>query len=388
MQQKAFSRRNILLGAGGAFVPVGIGATWHATRLPEDAIRPWQMVAPDADIRLHAFRHAVLAPNPHNRQPWEIHLIGTNEALLTCDLDRRLPQTDPFDRQITIGFGCFIEIAAIAAAERGFRVDVTPFPEGAPQVPTRLDRRPIAHLVFTRDQDVQPDPLFAAVRFRRSAKMPYNLTRAVPSDAFSALAGVAKGGLKTAHAATSAELASLRAVCQRAWDVEYTTARTWQESVNLIRVGAREVNANPDGIALTGPFFESLSLLGTDAVRAQAAIPYSKASASTVKRYADLFIATPAMIWISTKGNLRDAQINAGRAYTRQNLIAASRDLSMQPVSQALQEYPEMAEQLSHVRRLCGIEADETLQMLARLGYAEVPVSPTPRWPLEKKIRF
>jgi hypothetical protein len=106
-----------------------------------------------------------------------------------------------------------------------------------------------------------------------------------------------------------------------------------------------------------------------------------------VKRYTDLFIATPALIWISTTGNTRAAQIDAGRAYLRQNLIATSLGLSMQPVSQALQEYPEMAESLAEMRKLCGVGADETLQMLARVGYASVEVGPTPRWPLEAKIR-
>ncbi len=33
-----------------------------------------------------------------------------------AELLRRLPQTDPYDRQITIGFGAFLELAAIAAA--------------------------------------------------------------------------------------------------------------------------------------------------------------------------------------------------------------------------------------------------------------------------------
>jgi hypothetical protein len=127
------SRRNALYAVGGAtFALVGAGGLFAATRTPNKALEPWAEIetAPPADIRIDAFRHAILAPNPHNRQPWRIRLVGTDQALISCDLDKRLPQTDPLDRQILIGFGCFLEIARIAAAERGVRMDIEPFPEG------------------------------------------------------------------------------------------------------------------------------------------------------------------------------------------------------------------------------------------------------------------
>ncbi len=93
------------------------------TRTPGRALAPWDEVkSPTGDVRLDAFRHAILAPNPHNRQPWQLRLIGSDEAIIACDLDRRLRESDPFDRQIVIGFGCFLELARIAAAERGVRL--------------------------------------------------------------------------------------------------------------------------------------------------------------------------------------------------------------------------------------------------------------------------
>lgn len=36
-----------------------------------------------------------------------------------------------------------------------------------------------------------------------------------------------------------------------------TRARTFQESIDLFRIGHREVDANPDGIDFTGPLFEA-----------------------------------------------------------------------------------------------------------------------------------
>jgi hypothetical protein len=60
---------------------------------------PWELNSnAPADIRLDAFRHAILAPNPHNRQPWLINFEGNDAATISCDLAKRLPDTDPFDR--------------------------------------------------------------------------------------------------------------------------------------------------------------------------------------------------------------------------------------------------------------------------------------------------
>ena len=68
------------------------------------------------------------------------------------------------------------------------------------------------------------------------------------------------------------------------------------------------------------------------------------------------------------------------------NLQAARDGLSMHPVSQALQEFPEMAKVREEVSRRLSLADGETLQMLARLGYA-APAMPAARWPLESRIR-
>ena len=160
--------------AGGTGLAlVGAGGVFAATRTPNRALLPWEQLdgAPPADVRLDAFRHAILAPNPHNRQPWLIQLAGQDRAVIFCDLDRRLPQTDPFDRQILIGFGCFLEIARSrrpTAASYGDRA------VSGRVSAERLDRRPIASLRFAASGTVTKDPLFAAIPNRRSNKQPFD----------------------------------------------------------------------------------------------------------------------------------------------------------------------------------------------------------------------
>jgi hypothetical protein len=378
------SRRTFLWGVGGAgLMLVGGGALFVATRRPSAALRAWDAAkASSSDPRLDVFRHAILAPNPHNRQPWQIELIGQDEAVIACDLDRRLPQTDPFDRQITIGFGCFLELARIAAAERGLRMDTALFPQGEP-VP-RLTTAPIAHLRFVPEPGVARDPLFWAIPTRRSAKVRFDSPRAVAAGTLDALTRA--GGEGTAVASSDPALvADLRALTWRAWMIEATTPLTWQESVDLMRIGRSEIEANPDGIALGGAVLEALALAGQIS-RRSLADPTSRAFRSGTDRYRAILEQTPSYLWVTTPGNSRPDQIAGGRAYVRANLAAAASGVSMHPVSQALQEFPEMAVEFDALHARLGINAPQRIQMLARVGYAAA-VDASARWPLEAKLK-
>ena len=98
-----------------------------------------------------------------------------------------------------------------------------------------------------------------------------------------------------------------------------------------------------------------------------------------------IYGSVPAAIWIVTPGNSRTEQLEAGRLYARANLGATSLGLAMHPMSQALQEYSEMAPLFAGMRQTLGVRDGACLQMLARLGHAP-DVDPAPRWPVERHI--
>jgi hypothetical protein len=93
-----------------------------------------------------------------------------------------------------------------------------------------------------------------------------------------------------------------------------------------------------------------------------------------------------AFAWIVTPGNSRDDQIAAGRAYMRQSLLATEKGLSMQPMSQALEEYEAMKPFRDRVHEMLTETPGERIQMLTRFGYA-AKTEVSPRWPLAEKIR-
>jgi hypothetical protein len=379
------TRRNLLISAGGGTLALlGAGTVFAGTRTPHRALAPWSAPAtPSGDLRLDVFRHAILAPNPHNRQPWLITLIGKNEALIHCDLDRRLPVTDPFDRQITIGFGCFLELARIAAAEKGVGLAVSEFPEGMPDASVRLDGRPIAHLKFAGD--ARPDPLYGVVSIRRSTKAPFDTERPVSQAAIALLAAEGSARARVGGTNELPLVKDLRTLTWTAWMVETNTHAAFKESVDLMRIGKAEIEANPDGIALGGTMLEAMALAGLLS-REQMLNTASTAFHAGIDKYRPIVNTAMGYSWIVTPGNTRSDQLEAGRVYVRTNLQAARAGLSMHPVSQALQEFPEMAKARDDVRGRLSVAAGDTLQMLARLGYT-APAMPSARWPVESRIR-
>lgn len=72
------SRRETLALIGGGFIAAtGIGTTtFVTTRRPNAALAPWQNAGRYDDPRKNALYYAILAPNPHNLQPWVVDFVG------------------------------------------------------------------------------------------------------------------------------------------------------------------------------------------------------------------------------------------------------------------------------------------------------------------------
>lgn len=375
------TRRHILelLTAGGS----AIGLSGCGSAGGPDPIAAWRNPgAGERDPRRWALAHAVLAPNPHNRQPWLVDLPGADEIVLHVDLARRLPATDPPNRQITLGCGAFLELLDLAARQRGLRADMTLWPEGEPR--PVLDERPVAHIRLTADPAVKADPLFGQITRRHTNREPYDLKRR-PSDAQLAQVTAAAAGLLAGAVTDPARLALLIAQGAEGFRIESTTYATAMESANLTRVGRTEIARHRDGISLEGPFLETMAAVGLLTPKAMGD-PTSFATKSAIDMYAKLIAATPAFVWLRGSDNSRAMQIAAGRAYARMQLTATALGLSMQPWSMTLQEFPQMAGLYRQTQAVLGATPDAPVQMLARIGYGK-PAGPAPRRGLAENLR-
>jgi hypothetical protein len=392
-------RRNFIrLLGGGAIVaataPLATGCMSSA--YPTQALEAWNgPSSAEADPRRRALAYAITAPNPHNLQPWLVDLREADAIVLYTDPQRILPQTDPFGRQILIGHGAFLELLVMALAEHGLTAQVALWPQG--ELPGTLNdwaanNKPIARISL--QQGSRKDPLFAQILKRHTPKTLYDMARPVPPEELQRLLSVqsneAPTRVRLAGTVDTAQVAALRKLCWESSQIEINTPRTMMESIRLVRVGPGEILQHRDGISINSPFVRSLTALGMFN-RSQAPAPGSAGHKNAMERFEGHSHSAMGFVWLSSS-NTRTDQINAGRAYVRLHLQATAQGIAMHPMSQALQEFPEMrphyerAHQLMLNKPAPSSAQDDTVQMFCRIGYSAT-VSPTPRRALDNFVR-
>ncbi len=370
------NRRGLLKIGAASIAIMGAGSTvWWNTRTPTQAYAPWSSAGKSfGDPRIDALAYAILVPNPHNRQPWKVALEDDLALSLYCDLERRLPVTDPFDRQITIGLGCFLEALRMAAAHSGYAAEINTFPAGEPA--TRLDQRPIAQVKFVKSQP-QQDPLFEQLLLRHTHRGDFDINREIAPATLQTL-------LANSGASGTIEPLLRQTLRDHSWQamkIELSAQEPAAENARLTRIGKQQINANPDGLSMSGPMFELMNKVGFLTQQAMQD-PNSSAMQSGFTSMQARMATAMGYVWLPSEDNSRAAQLNAGKQWLRLHLQATKLGLMMQPLSQALQEFPRMAQSYQQLHNLLGVAAPGRIQMFGRIGFADA-VGPSPRWPLE-----
>jgi hypothetical protein len=380
-------RTFIRIVGGGVIFSATAGLTACKSEMPPEAIAAWQDPKPGIDVRKWILSYAILAPHSHNLQSWLVDLRTPNEIILYCDLTRLLPETDPYYRQIMMSHGTFLELLDIAARERGIRTNIELFPQGEFGL-KEIDQRPIARIRLETDPNIVKDPLFGQILKRHTNREAYDMRKAVPADAVQNMADSMKAypirfgfvGLDQPDA-----LEKHRAIAAEAWHIELTTPAKILETYKVLRVGASEISKYRDGISINDPFLSLLVRLGLFD-RSKAPKPDDSATVDQIENFNKNLESTPGFLWMITEGNGRTAQVNAGRAYVRVQLSGTAHGISMQPLQQALQEYPEQQATYKEIYNLLGAPSPRyTVQMWARLGYGP-QIEPAPRRGLEAHI--
>jgi hypothetical protein len=383
------ARRQFMCLVGGGVV-LAASAKVEAGIYPSKAVEAWEPISGDVEIRRWVLAHGLLAPNPHNRQPWIADLRREGEITLICDGERLLPETDPYGRQILIGCGAFLELAALAAAERGYAIDLNLFPNGEPSLTALPKGAVIARMKLSKSAAVKPDPLFAMIRSRHTNKGAYDSNKKLPADQAKALTVAAASfspqdsGLNGILEDAS-KMQQMREITRLSYEIELTTPRTYLESAKLFRVGPSEIEQHRDGISITGMMPRIMSTIGMFN-RFEVPAKGSSAYKQVMDRWLP-FETASGYLWMATPGNSRKQQVECGRAYVRTHLLATSLKIDMHPLSQAVQEFQEVKAQNQAMYALLGLDPSKlTLQMVARIGYGNKPSEGSPRRDLDRGI--
>ena len=381
------SRRGFIRMAGGGVILAAGGISLaRCDRMPSEAIEGWRRPGSgEKDVRKRILSYAILAPNPHNRQPWLVDLKTPDKIVLYCDRTRLLPHTDPFSRQILIGHGTFLELLDMAAAAEGYRASITYFPKGAFGA-RAVDDRPVAEIALKKDPSRKPDPLFKQALRRHTNRETYNTDRPLNAGQAAALRSLKMDpAIRLTVSSEAGQVAKLRRLATDGLIKEIRTPVRFGESIEVMRLGAGEIAKHRDGLSIHGPmmwWLKRFGMLSREAMRD----PDSQSFEVGLDMAREQGGSAMAFAWLTTENNARATQLKTGRAYLRLHLKTTELGLAQHPMSQLLQEYPEMTDLQAKFLKTVGAGAGQTVQMLARLGHA-APAGPAPRRRLGDMIR-
>lgn len=134
-------------------------------------------------------RYAILAPSSHNVQPWKFRVFNNGIAVY-ADYTRRLPVSDPDNRELLMSVGAAIMNLRIAAEHFGFTCRVDYNFSGDSELP-------VAFATLTRETvaptpDPSLDSLFLSITKRHTNRQPFLMAR-VPDSLLSKLNEATEG---------------------------------------------------------------------------------------------------------------------------------------------------------------------------------------------------
>lgn len=323
-----------------------------------------------SDMRLQVIAHGLLAANSHNMQAWKIVLDQGDENIfwLYINTDRLTPNVDPLSRQITISQGTFLEYVRIAAGNLACTADIELFPwgefDGAGST-VSIAAKPVACVKLSKAGSAD-EPLYNMMFLSDTARIAYRST-GLPQALADRIKNVGEGRVKIFQDGEA--LLKLKSIVWEAALTESAVERVGMETQELFRPNEYAKNKHSFGFSLEGQGFTGISIpLVESALTLFPFINNRKLSTESFLKGTRVAIDnTPAFIMIVTEDSCRTTQVLAGMLYSRIQLMCQAEGYYLQPMSQALEEYPEMQAAYGKIHAEYA-RPGETIQMLARAG--------------------
>ncbi len=345
------------------------------------------------DIRIQVAAHGLLASNAHNTQPWIIKLIDPSEGFkpseglifeLYPDSERLLRETDPPARQITISQGTFLETAKIAANQLGYDYSLELFPNGEygyTDFESEMQVKPVARVLLTESfakvsNFRKVDPMYKEI-FQRVTNRTAYYGEPINDEEIAEFQELNNNSnLSLIFFKDTKSLEKIRRLTIEAVEVEATTKSKVMETERLFRDSEKEKKEYRDGITMMSGGLSGFKLHIVQFFSSMFPLSWEKIGQFWIKSETRNIQTAPTFAMIISKNNSRTTQVETGMLYARFQLKASTMGISMQPLSQSLQEFPEMSELYKQVHNEFAVSG-QTIQMLVRMGRAnEVLHSP------------
>lgn len=350
-------------------------------------LKPWSKsyATNEADPRVRLVASGLLAASNHNMQPWKVKLdAGDPMAFyLYADSTRMTKEVDPDARQMMISQGTFLEYVAVAGQKTGWKVDITLFPLGEydeANLAASMDAKPVAKVLLSAASApadaTTNSALYDAIFLPDTNRSAYEATPLTPAQADTLAALPCPGGVAIKLYQTEQDLKQIGDYAMQSATIEAGVERIMGESGAIFRANEYQKNEfrygySVEGQGTSGFMKHILQGLVTLFPGMNSGSAATKTFISSTQTSVD---NTPAYAMIVTNGNSRTQQVESGMLYSKLVLTGHTLGLAMQPLSQVLEEYPEMQTPYTAFKQQYA-PSSGTVQMLFRVG---TPTKTTP----------
>ncbi len=338
-------------------------------------LEPWQKTYAQKfdDPRIRLIAHGLLAANGHNMQPWKIRFDEDDAKVfyLYADGDRLTKEVDLFARQMMVTQGTFLEYAAIAGDQLGYKTTVELFPEGnydEQKLLESMETIPVAKIVLTETKPIA-NPLYNYMFLPDTNRLAYQAARLTPEQINHLQMINTDEDMDIKIYQGQEDVEKLGNYIIKGAVIEAGVPRVMHEAANIFRSNEYQKNKHRYGFSVEGQGTSGMTK------HIMQGLVTLFPSLNSGKASADLFIKstrtsvenTSVYAIIITDNNSRISQVKSGMLYSRLVLTAHNLGIVMQPLSQVLEEYPEMKELYNSIHNDY-VSGEGVIQMLVRMG--------------------
>lgn len=331
--------------------------------------------------RTQLIAHGILAANGHNMQNWKFKYSPNddNGFDMYIETKRLATEVDPYYTQATISQGAMFEYMALVGKKLGYDLKIELFPDGEYSKNASMEelkQKRVAHIELEKTEKKQ-SPLYDEMFKPDTSRVAYKKGLLSPKE-IELLKGMNNfNNIRVVYIGNGEKYDKIKNYILESAETESGIERLMLESVKLFRKNEREKNEYRYGFS-----FEGSAMTGFKMHLMQSLLTLFPGM-NNVGAAKDVFMTQTKMaaednsgfFLIISRGNSRKQQFNAGRLYSRIQLEAHTLGLAVQPLSQAIEEYPEMKNVYENIHKDMAGEG-ETILTLFRIGK---PVSEVPR---------
>ena len=319
-------------------------------------LEPWDQHYSDKfdDPRMKVISHGLLAANSHNMQAWKVKLDEKDNMsfYLYMNADRLNLDVDPYARQSTFSQGTFLEYVKVAGSKLGYDVDINLFPEGEyNNTKQSIESKPVAKVTLKKTEAVNT-PLYSSIFLPDTSRVAYT-NKNLTEDQINQIQALNEDGVSIVVYQDPENNTRLGNIAVESAKIEANMDTINEGNNKLFRGNEYQKNQYRYGFSMEGQGSSGLQMYFMEGLLSL--IPSLNDEKSSKERFINQtqneVDNTPTYVLIITKNNNRTSQVKAGMLYSHFQLNVQTMGFAVQPLSQSLEEYPEMKEEYEKIHQ-------------------------------------